>query len=231
MDIGGTFEHIVDAVRLFFENVSLNDLIKRHGAWFYLITFVWAFLEGETFVIFAGAAAAQGSLNIYHLIFFAWIGSFCGDQTYFFLGRKFGKKLITKFPKLQPGSEKVSKLIQKYDIAFILTYRYLYGLRNVASVCMGISNLEWRKFMFWNFIAAFIWANSFAWAGYIFGEVLDKVLGDTIEGIMIGLVVLVAIILIAKYVHKKFEQAKMRKEALLEQARAAEAQIVEEKQP
>lgn len=215
MDIGGTIEHIGQAVQLFFENVSLTDLIRRHGTWFYLITFVWAFLEGETFVIFAGAAAAQGSLNIYYLIFFAWIGSFCGDQFYFFLGRKFGTKILARFPKLQPGAEKVSKLIIKYDVVFILTYRYLYGLRNIASVCMGISSLNWRKFVFWNFIAAFIWANSFAWAGYIFGEVLDKVLGHTVEGIMIGLAGLLVIIFGVKYIlklRKRKEEMKERDE-------------------
>ena len=38
--------------------MDVNQLIAEHGAWFYPITFLWTFLEGETFVIFAGAASA-----------------------------------------------------------------------------------------------------------------------------------------------------------------------------
>ena len=29
------------------------DLIKSYGEWFYVITFIWTFFEGETFVIFS----------------------------------------------------------------------------------------------------------------------------------------------------------------------------------
>ena len=41
----------------------LHDLIARYGAWIYAVAFVWAFFEGETFVLFGGAAAAQGMLD------------------------------------------------------------------------------------------------------------------------------------------------------------------------
>ncbi len=37
--------------------MDVNQLIADYGGWFYAITFLWTFLEGETFVIFAGAAA------------------------------------------------------------------------------------------------------------------------------------------------------------------------------
>jgi hypothetical protein len=38
-------------------DIDIYQLIERYQDWFYLITFIWTFLEGETFVIFAGAAA------------------------------------------------------------------------------------------------------------------------------------------------------------------------------
>jgi hypothetical protein len=34
------------------------QLIRDYGPVFYVITFVWTFLEGETFVLFAATAAA-----------------------------------------------------------------------------------------------------------------------------------------------------------------------------
>src|SRR5438034_5808268 len=44
------------------------------SAYFYLIAFIWTFLEGETFVLFAGFAAAQGVLNPALLFVATWLG-------------------------------------------------------------------------------------------------------------------------------------------------------------
>ena len=63
--------------------MDISQLIAEHGAYFYLIAFVWTFLEGETFVLFAAFAAAQGLLNPALLLAATWLGSFCGDQSLF----------------------------------------------------------------------------------------------------------------------------------------------------
>ena len=33
---------------------EINEAIAQYGQWVYLLIFLWAALEGETFVIFAG---------------------------------------------------------------------------------------------------------------------------------------------------------------------------------
>ena len=55
--------------------MDISQLIAEHGACFYLIAFVWTFLEGETFVLFAGFAAAQGLLNPILLLLATLFGS------------------------------------------------------------------------------------------------------------------------------------------------------------
>jgi hypothetical protein len=35
--------------------MDLNQLIAQNGACFYVIAFVWTFLEGETFILFGFA--------------------------------------------------------------------------------------------------------------------------------------------------------------------------------
>ena len=57
-------------------HLDIRRMIVEHGSWFYLITFFWTFVEGETFVIFAASFAAQGLLNPFILLFSAWLGSF-----------------------------------------------------------------------------------------------------------------------------------------------------------
>ncbi len=178
---------------------DVATLIQEYGWVFYPITFIWTFLEGETFVIFAGALAVPGlggfdepPVNINWLNLFGWIGSFCGDQLYFFLGRRFGNLIIKRFPRIQGGVQLAIDLLHKYHSFFILTYRYMYGVRNFASFGMGMSGLSWPRFASLNFIAAFIWANSFAWGGYLLGtfaaSALEKI---NFTYILIGVLVFV----------------------------------------
>ncbi|MDD5587031.1 MAG: DedA family protein [Alphaproteobacteria bacterium] len=149
------------------------NLIHQHGDLFYLITFVWTALEGETFVIFAALAAQRGFLNIGGLFAAAWLGSFFGDQVLFLVGRVFGTRILARFPRLKPKTDKVLKSLEKYAVVFILSYRFMYGLRNISSIAVGLSHLSWRRFAFLNFSAAFIWALAFCGAGYVFGNVIE----------------------------------------------------------
>jgi membrane protein DedA with SNARE-associated domain len=186
-----TFNDIWHAVSLFFENVDVQELVQRHRSWFYTITFMWSFLEGETFLLFAGAAAAQDILDIRLLILFAWMGSFCGDSFYFYLGRRFGKAILDKRPKFKKKTDKVFDMILKHDVAFMLGYRFIWGIRTFCAFGIGLSgHVPWRKFLFWNLIAAFMWAVVFSMIGFLFGEALDNVLGE-IHWVLLGILGLV----------------------------------------
>lgn len=144
--------------------------LQEWGNAFYPMAFVWAFFEGETFVIFGGMGAKLGIVNLYWLVGSVWIGSFLGDQVWFWLGRRWGKKALARFPSADAHACRVLGWLEKYGVAFILVFRFLYGVRNIASVAIGTSGMPWSRFLFWNFIAAGIWAWSFAGAGYLFGE-------------------------------------------------------------
>src|SRR5260370_27455341 len=84
--------------------MDINQLIANNGACFYVIAFVWTFLEGETVILFAGFAAAQGLVDPLLLLTAAWLGSFSGDQCYFWLGRRFGVRLLDRFPRWRHGA-------------------------------------------------------------------------------------------------------------------------------
>lgn len=144
--------------------------LQEWGDAFYPLAFIWAFFEGETFVIFGGMGAHLGFINLYWLVAAVWSGSFLGDQCYFWIGRKWGGKALARFPAAEARAARVLHWLEVYGVGFILAFRFLYGVRNIASVAVGTSRMPWRKFLFWNFIAAGIWAWSFAGAGYLFGE-------------------------------------------------------------
>jgi membrane protein DedA with SNARE-associated domain len=174
--------------------MDIAETIRAYGEWFYVVTFVWTFLEGETFVLFAGLAARQEILRLDLLIAAAWLGSFSGDQLYFWIGRRWGDKLLRRFPRWSPGVHAALDLLRRYDTWFILSFRFIYGIRNFSSFAMGTSGLAWPRFLVLNFIAAGIWAVTFAGVGYVVGATFEHLLGDLALGF--GLVMLTIFVVV-----------------------------------
>jgi membrane protein DedA with SNARE-associated domain len=158
--------------------MDINQLIAHHGAWFYGIAFLWTFLEGETVVIFAGFAAAQGLVDPLLLLIAAWLGSFAGDQFYFWIARHFGVRLLERFPRWRHGVDGALSWLERYDAWFILSFRFIYGVRNFSSFALGLSGVPWDRFLRLNFAAAGLWAASFIAVGYFLGHVFHAMLGD-----------------------------------------------------
>jgi membrane protein DedA with SNARE-associated domain len=167
--------------------MDINQLIVAHGAWFYPIAFVWTFFEGETIVLFAGFAAAQGLVDPFLLLLATGLGSFAGDQTYFWIGRHFGSALLDRFPRWRNGVEAALQWLEHYNTIFILSFRFIYGVRNFSSLAMGLSAIRWQRFLALNLVAAGLWAACFVAIGYFLGGAFRAVLGDIVRSFSLSL--------------------------------------------
>ena len=176
--------------------MNIHQLITDHGAYFYLIAFIWTFLEGETIVLFAGFAAAQGLLDPFLLLAASWLGSFAGDQAYFWIGRHCGLWVLKRFPGWRYGVETALRWLERYNAGFILSFRFIYGIRNFSSFAMGMSAVHWKRFLSLNLLAAGLWASSFVAVGYFLGHAFRAVLGDIVRSfsiVMLGVFIAFAV--------------------------------------
>jgi membrane protein DedA with SNARE-associated domain len=193
--------------------MDLERFILEHGTWSYFITFVWTFFEGETFVLLAGFAAAQGLLSAPLLLVAAAFGSFAGDQCYFWIGRHFGLRLMAKRPEWRARVDGALKWLKRYDAGFILSFRFIYGVRNFSSFALGISGIPWRRFMAFNFLAAWLWAGVFVSAGYLCGHAFERVLGQIAHQFSMILLALFVCLLVAGHLIHKMRRNRRRRAA------------------
>jgi membrane protein DedA with SNARE-associated domain len=154
---------------------DLEYLIKTYG---YAALFIGTFLEGETILIIAGIAAHTGLLNLWGCIFWAFLGSMSGDQLYFYIGRYKGDWLLARKPAWRGRIEKALRKLEHHANWLLLTFRFMYGLRNVITLAVGISRIPIWRFAVLNAIGAMVWAISFGAGGYLFGEALVNVVED-----------------------------------------------------
>lgn len=159
-----------------------KHIIEQYG---YLALFIGTFLEGETILLLAGFAAQspQFGLDLRYVILFAFAGSLAGDQTAFFVGRHFGRRLIQKSEKWRMRAERVHTMLKKYHEILILSFRFFYGLRNLTPFVLGTADITVHKFFFLNAIGAAVWAMVFALVGYAFGSILESVLMRVLDDV------------------------------------------------
>ncbi len=164
--------------------MNLPGLIAQYG---YGALFVGALLEGETLLILAGFAVHQGYLQLHWAILTAMLGGFLGDQFYFWVGRRHGAWVLSHFPRITPAVERTDALIERHPRAIIVMVRFLYGLRTVGPLAIGISAVKTKRFVLFNALGAAIWAVAIGGAGYVFGHAMEVWLNNLqrVEGTLL----------------------------------------------
>lgn len=153
--------------------MTLAEFIQHYG---YFAVAVGTFLEGETVLLLAGAAASRGHLSLPIVIVLATLASFAGDQLFFFLGHHYGSRLLERFPSLAAHAARTRALLARHHAPLILSIRFLYGLRVAGPIAIGMSGVAWPRFLALNLLGAIVWACAVAAVGFGSGHALAGLL-------------------------------------------------------
>ena len=130
-------------------------LLKKYG---YIILFAWGMLEGEAGLVMAGLLSHTGDMNLYLAIFVAGLGGFAGDQVYFYIGRFNKASVHRKFKGQRRKFALAHILLKKHGWPIIFVQRYMYGMRTIIPISIGLTRYDARMFAFINLISAWCWA-------------------------------------------------------------------------
>ena len=155
--------------------MNLPDLIETYGYWAVL---GGTLLEGESVLLLAGFAAHRGYLDLPSVVAVAVAGSFLGDQAWFFLGRYQGVKFLERHPRYAAPAMRAQALLARYHMPLILSVRFLYGLRTILPFVIGMSPISTTRFQVLNLGGALLWSVTITAGGYLFGHLVERMLGD-----------------------------------------------------
>lgn len=188
--------------------MDLQQLIIDYGYW---ALFIGTFLEGETILVIAGFLAHSGYLQLHWVMLAAFLGTFAGDQTFFYLGRFKGIRFLEKRPLWHSKTDKVFALLKRHEVTVILGFRFLYGVRNVTPFVIGASRIHPGKFFLLNGLGAGIWAVAVGYLGYSFGDIAEAFLGEIkqYEVYFLGALVVIGLAMFWRSTHNaRLEKAK-----------------------
>jgi len=153
----------------------METFLQTYGYWAIL---VGTFLEGETILVLAGLIAHQGYLDLSGVILAAFAGSLFGDQLFFYIGRRHSELIMRRRPGWQTRLQRAERLVDRYQTPLVLGFRFLYGLRTVTPFAIGLSKIPVLRFALLNAIGAGVWAVVIGGGGYLFGQVVEDLIGN-----------------------------------------------------
>ena len=134
--------------------------------------------EGETILVLAGFLAFRGYMDINLVVLTAFFGSYAGDQLWYFMGRRHGRAILARKPRWQAMGDRALDHIRRHPDIWVLSFRFVYGLRTVMPVAIGLSGYPPRRYLLLNGIGAAVWALALGAAAYHFGAILEGMLGN-----------------------------------------------------
>ena len=163
---------------------SIVDAVSGSN-WSYLIVFAIAMLDAffpivpsEATAIAAGVIAGTGGLSVEVVILAASLGAIAGDNISFALGHFLGDRVERRFfqgEKAQKRIDWARRTLDQRGGSLIVVARFIPGGRTVTTFTAGfVETFPWRRFLFFDVIAGFIWGSYTVLLGYFGGKSFEE---------------------------------------------------------
>jgi len=147
----------------------MEDLIRD---WGYIILFLYSFGGGFLALVVAGILAFSGELNIFVVILVAGAANFVGDQFLFTLARKNKAQAKQMMQKHRRKIAMAHLMMRKYGSWVIFLQKYIYGIKTLIPLAMGLTKYDYKKFILFNIFATALWAIFIGMASYMMGDLV-----------------------------------------------------------
>ena len=135
---------------------------------------VTPFLPGDSLLFAVGAISAdpQSGINVWIAGIVMLVAAILGDTVNYWIGRRFSGWATRKFPWIikQSHLDKTSEFFVRYGGKTIIIARFVPIVRTFAPFVAGSGAMDYKKFMTYNVVGAFLWVGSLLPAGWYFGN-------------------------------------------------------------
>lgn len=158
--------------------VFLENFVQWVQDWGYIAVFLGSLVEGESVILTASSMAYLGYLSLYKIMIVAFIGTVLADQALFLLGRHYGPGIFDRFPKLKKSANRAFALLHRFDVWFIISCRFIYGIRITSAIVIGAAQIPLWRFIPLNLLSALIWTLVSCIGGYMLGDLMKDILDN-----------------------------------------------------
>lgn len=178
----------------------MNEILETfsaHANFAYAILFLYSLGGGMIALLAAGLLASAGSLDIALCMLTAAVANFLGDEGLYYFAKLNKAQVLANFKKHRRKLALAQILFKSYGIYIIIAKKYIYGLKTLIPLAIGLSKFDAKKFTLINALGAILWAISLGLLAFFAGDLvryLSNYFGSNSATLIIGLVLILALI-------------------------------------
>ena len=150
-------------------------LLSEYGLW---VVFFGMIVEGTVVIILSGVLCHMGVLPCGATIVVAILGAIVGDQIWFYIGRNYAQKFLSKFPAIEKQIKKLQEKVQSKADILAVTSRFIYSGAIAFPLVLGIHHYSHKRFTVLDSIGVSLASVTGLSIGYFLSNSFQKVLGD-----------------------------------------------------
>src|SRR3990167_2323407 len=161
---------------------NLAAIVANFGVWSYALLFLVIFMEtgvvvtpflpGDSLIFAAGALAASGAFSVLWLFIVLVGAAVLGDTVNYWIGHFVGPKVFEGNHRLLKKEylHKAQAFYDKHGGAAIVLARFVPIVRTFAPFVAGVGKMNYKHFVFYNFLGGAFWVTIFLFTGFYFGN-------------------------------------------------------------
>ena len=177
---------------------KLISLLSIYGLW---IVFFGMIIEGTAVIILSGVLCHLNILPCEKTLIVAILGAITGDQIWFYIGKNYAHKILSKSYLLKEKVNALKKKVETKAKWLAMSSRFIYGGAIAFPLVLGIQNYSHKKFTLFDIIGTSLASITGLTIGYLLSSSLRKVTGEInqIEHFMLLLIIIIVIISLYNY--------------------------------
>jgi membrane protein DedA with SNARE-associated domain len=146
----------------------LEDILHNLALYGYLILALYSFGGGMVALVGAGILSALGKMDITLSILVATTANFIGDTFLFYLAQSNKKEVLKYLKKHRRKIAYTNLLMRKFGWMAVFLQKYIYGVKTLVPIVMGLSRYDFKKFVILNLLASIVWGLVVGLGSYYF---------------------------------------------------------------
>jgi len=169
----------------------LEDTFSNLATYGYIGLFLYSFGGGFVALVGAGVLSYMGKMDLTTSIAIAFTANALGDIMLFYMARYQKNMMMEGLRKHRRKLALSHIMMKKYGSWIILIQKFIYGIKTLIPIAIGLTKYDFKKFAILNVLSAAVWALVVGLGSYYSGKPLMELAGLIGEKPWIAPVILV----------------------------------------
>jgi len=153
----------------------LEDILNSLSTYGYIALFIYSLGGGFFGIVAASTLSYMGKMDMATSMGVAFLSNYIGDMGLFYMAR-YNKDMIKPYMKNHRRKFALSNLlVKKYGDLVVFIQKFIYGVKTLVPVAMGLSKYSFVKFGLLNIPASILFVAFFGFISYQSSEAIIAV--------------------------------------------------------